>query len=179
MAPHFPVDDRLTSCRGPSTCRVIPHIIHAYTNSDPSARALALERTDPLVSAMPILQVPSGDESIPKKRAPPREKGSGGFWALAQHITPLAIRNPKPTPESPSRPARFGRGGSWGSDCRNTAKMIRRHHVRMDGSCGSCLALWVMDGRPEDGREDRPCSAGVFEGRGKGKGAPQRDATGV
>ena len=50
--------------------------------------------------------------------------------------------------------------------------MIRRHHVRMDGSCGSCLALWVMDGRPEDGREDRPCSAGVFRRSGEGEGSP-------
>ena len=161
------------------------HAVSFLTSSTPAQTAIHLLEPWPWNGPTPLSrQCPScrslpATNQVPKKRAPPREKGSGGFWALAQHITPLAIRNPKPTPESPSRPARFGRGGSWGSDCRNTAKMIRRHHVRMDGSCGSCLALWVMDGRPEDGREDRPCSAGVFEGRGKGKGAPQRDETGV
>ena len=98
MAPHFPVDDRLTSCRGPSTCRVIPHIIHACTNSDPSARALALERTDPLVSAMPILQVPSGDESFPRKGL--RSPRKGLRWVLGPGPTHHSPCNPESEPNA-------------------------------------------------------------------------------
>lgn len=171
MAPHFPVDDRLTSCRGPSTCRVIPHIIHACTNSDPSARALALERTDPLVSAMPILQVPSGDESSPQEKGSPRK---GLRWVLGPGPTHHSPCNPEsetnarvPIPTSPI--------WSWGIVGIGLQKHGQDDQTTSheDGRVLRVVFGVVSDGWEAGGWQGGPTMfGGSFRRSGEGEGSP-------